>query len=150
MPTTPEVDQTNPRRPLGIWGLSLYAAVIAGIIPTVAALLVVLSPENQEQLGLTTLSLFFSLALGLGIVVTSIGVIRGSDRSRKLLFLLLVIHYGLIIVNNGLLIFMDDLTSEEQTLAIARVLRSALIPALYAWYFSRPYVKPHFLPKNEA
>ena len=89
------VVSVRPDRPLGIWLLTLYALVFAGLAPFLAAL--GLLGVARSDLGVDALSLIYSALSSFFIMVVSVMTWRGNRVAMVLLVALVILHYLLVI-----------------------------------------------------
>jgi hypothetical protein len=101
------------------------------------------SASGAGQLEIT--SAVILLLLEVGIIAAAVGAWRGSNKSRVALLILVSIHYLLIGFYSLTLMLSGDVPPDMEVRFIGRILRGALLPALYIWYFSRSNTKDFFL-----
>jgi len=126
---------TKPARPLGVWILTIYAALFDGLLPlaTAVALLFTTSTAGSPR----AVDLVLPLVLSTGIIAAAIGTWRGNDRSRKALLVLITAYYVLIAVNNGIALAGQGVPTEIQIKMLGRIVRGVVYPAVYIWYFRK-------------
>lgn len=137
---TPEA---NPKRPIGIWILTIGDGFAAGVIPLGLLLYFYFNDDAREIMALSTAVMFASMSLAVGICVSAFRTWNGDDGSRKMLLTLITVHWGYIIYQNSMLLFSESalqLTSDQQTKLYAHIVRSVLWIGVNYWYFlgSRP------------
>lgn len=125
----------KPTRPLGVWILTTYAALFAGILPLVTAVVLLFTSSTADSP--RAVDLVLPLVLCTGIIAAAIGTWRGNDRSRKALLVLITVYYVLIAVNNGMALAGQGVPTEIQIKLLGRVLGGVVYPAVYIWYFRR-------------
>jgi hypothetical protein len=82
------------RRPIGVWIAVIWSAVFSGVLPTVGiALLYFGAAEGWRTRGWSYLVL--GTALGMGIVIASIGSFLGNSTARYALVAFVAVDYGL-------------------------------------------------------
>ena len=64
---TPSHIIQKPRRPLGVWILTIYALVFAGIAPLLLSFFLLLSGNTAGN----SISIFLSLPLSIGIIISA-------------------------------------------------------------------------------
>ncbi len=139
---------TQVSRPLGVWILTIYALIFAGILPLVVEFLLLISEETIDALNSSLFFLISAVAIGFGILITSALTWRGNNYGRLAFLVLITIHYGLIAFNNALLIFAGE---QETGLAnIGRIFQGVLYPVLYIWYFNRLETKRFFIATSTS
>jgi type IV secretory pathway VirB2 component (pilin) len=121
----------TPKRPLGVWLLTIYAVLTGAIMQLFA-----LAAAGFIGLELSAGGVLFTLTLALSIVFAAFGAWRGSNKARIALLVLITLHYVVIAINNALLLF-DGTATGNDVRFIGRILRGFLYPALYIWYFGR-------------
>jgi len=124
---------TKPKRPIGVWILSIYAIIFAGILPLLALFAI-----KRSGFNLSVFEALFPIILAIGIIVSSIGTWQGSNKARISLMVLITVHYVLIAINNTSLLVSGSVRSDVQPQMIGRIIRGIFYPATYIWYFRRP------------
>lgn len=140
----------EPERPLGVWLLTIYYGLFAGLLPLVAVLLFFFGGEGQAAPGLSWLDLALSVSLSVGIMAAAVGAWRGSNRARIALVLLLILHYGLLVVNNFALSTMEGLDDSTRMSAVARGIRYLFHIGVNVWYFFLSERPKAFYQRAEA
>jgi hypothetical protein len=133
----PTDTRTKPVRPLGVWILTIYAALFAGLVPLAAAVALFLLGSMAGAPGSSIASLLLTLVLCTGIVAAAIGTWQGHNRSRQALLILITAYYVLVAVNNAFLLSDQGASQSAQLRMIGRMARGILFPAVYIWYFRR-------------
>ncbi|MBN1304675.1 MAG: hypothetical protein JXA13_09600 [Anaerolineales bacterium] len=137
-------EPNDPLRPSGVWALTIYAGIFAGISPLVFNILLVIT-GNVDQ----PVSLLLSILLNIAIVYFAIGAWQGKNRDRKI-FLAVLSAYYLLIGFNNFLIFSTQLIPEDEIFqVVGRILQGIFFPAIYLWYFNRPSTRYFYLSKYE-
>ncbi len=137
-----EADPEPRERLLGIWILTLYALVFAGLMPLTIEVLPVSPGPGRDPGGISLVTVLAVVALSLAIIVTSILTWKGNDRARAF-FVFFVTGYYILTALNGLLVqFSGD--PAAGVVNISRILMGVLIPPFYIWYFRRADVKQFF------
>ena len=127
----PQVVQKT--RPTGVWILTIYAMIFAGIAPVLLSLFILASGNAAGNVA----GILFSLTVSIGVVASAIGAWKGNDHARKSLIFFVTLHYVLIAINNFILINAGEAPDEHMARLWARVLRGFLYPAIYIWYFTK-------------
>jgi hypothetical protein len=126
----------KPARPLGVWFLTLYAAIFDGILPLLLAGFILITGQGGGG-AVNLLNLFVTLILCGGVIYAAIGTWRGEDRARKLLLVMVTLYYAMTAIT-ALFGLATGLAPEaQQSLLIRRVIRAFILPAFYFWYFRR-------------
>ena len=130
----------KPSRPVGVWILTLYALIFAGIAPLVLSILVLIKGNAAGN----ELGIFLSLPLSAGIIVSAIGAWQGKEKARKWLLALITLNYVLVGINNLTAIFSGQVPPEDQIRLWGRAFRGILYPIVYFWYFSQYTTKDFY------
>ena len=141
---TISIESEKISRPFGVWILTIYGAIFAGIIPLIAYILVFLSGSSPVLSGLNPLYLIFSIGLNIGITIFAIQTWMGKEKARKTFIVLISLNYLLLSINNFLIILSGQADSLEIMRLWGRVIRNLVYPALYIWYFNRSRTKEFF------
>ena len=132
------------KRPLGVWILTGYAILFAGLGPVIAAVMLLILGDEGQAAGLGPIDWLLPLVLGICVTVAAIGAWRGSNRARIALVVLVTVHYVLIAINNLLWLGAGSVPDAQQVTALGRVVRGVLYPAVYIWYFRRLETKEFY------
>ena len=146
----PTTKPLHPKRPIGVWLLTVYAGLVAGVLPLAVVIVALVTSNVFEEAGVGGLGLALSTLLNLGVIVSAIGAWRGNNNFRRALLLLITAHYVLIAVNNFTFLAAGQVPSDEQGRLWGRVLRGFLYPAIYIWYFNRSATKAFFNPVSTS
>jgi len=119
-------------RPLGVWILTIYAAITPGIVA------VVVSANQIGKDTLDPLQLGFNLFMGLAILISAGGAFLGRDKARISFLVFLVSYYAVIGINNLTILIFGQPAPDVAARAAGRLVRSAIISLIYLWYFRRP------------
>lgn len=130
----------KPSRPTGVWILTIYALIFAGITPLLISVFALLSGNVAGEES----SFLLSLPISIGVVTSAISAWKGSKRGRNSLLVFVTLHYALIGINNYLFISSGSIPDEEQTRLWGRVVRGFLYPAVYLWYFNQSTTKEFY------
>jgi predicted permease len=128
-------NKDGARRPLGVWILTIWDGLFAGVFPAAGAILLYLNNEAQATLGITVITMLLSVLLGLAIVVAAVGAWGGNNRARIALVALVTVHYGFLVFNNMSLASSGVFPGTVQSKAWARALRSLIWIGINLWYF---------------
>jgi hypothetical protein len=123
------------KRPLGVWILTIWDGVSAGLLPVIGILILFSSTEAQAVVRLSTLDLVWSVFLGVSILAAAVGAWRGNDVARKALIGLVTVHYGILAFNNFSLVLSGIVPEGEQPLVLGRAIRSLVWIGINVWYF---------------
>lgn len=142
------IDPSNIKsnRPNGVWILTIYAIVFAGVLPIIATVYLMVSGVSPTEFGSSTTSLIVGILLGIGVIVSAIGAWKGNNKARIALMILITLHYVLIAINNAnILSAPNTIPSELQARMRGRVFRGFLYPAIYIWYFLRAETRKFYV-----
>jgi len=128
------------KRPIGVWLLTIYAAIFAGLAPLILATVLLIS----GNLGTNPVFLIFSLLLNASIIYYSVRTWQGNDRARKIFLILITTNYVFIGLNNLSLLLSGQVPVDEQTRLFGRVFRGVLYPVIFIWYFNRSKTKEFY------
>ena len=121
-------------RPIGVWILTICAALFAGILPLIGSLAAVfVFPE----MGMSTPLMLVAAGLSLAIFGSAVGAWQGSDGARLALVVLITLFYLLLSITNFYNATNDFLPADVQRKAAMTGIRSLLWIPLYLWYFLR-------------
>jgi hypothetical protein len=135
-------ESRSAARPLGVWLLTIYAFFFAGLAPL--ALAIGLFGHASSELGFGLPGLVVSASLSVGIAAASVGAWRGIRKAKNTLILLVTIHYAVIAFNNFVFMVIGEEGMGSQAQLMGRVIRGVLYPAIYIWYFRRPFPKDFY------
>ena len=127
-------------RPPGVWILTIYALLFAGLAPLFLSVFLLISGNAAGSV----LGLLFSLLVSIAVIASAIGAWKGSEKARKTLLVFVTLQYVLVALNNFVLLNSGQIPEEEQTRFLGRVLRGFLYPAVYLWYFNRDTTKEFY------
>ena len=125
-----------PRRPVGVWIMSILNLLISGVFPILTAIAFVLTGSKPSSLFDAALVLL-QAGLGVAIAWAAIGAWQGKERSRKTLLTLLIISHSLQIVSNLIMLVASGIPSQFMSGLIGAVVRSAFWIGINLWYFGR-------------
>lgn len=144
--TTDTVDSKQKTdRPQGVWLLTIYALIFAGILPLIVELVLVYSSEFRQSADVNYLSIFFSILISVGVIVSAVGTWRGNSRARISFIVLVTIHWGLVGINNAIYLLANPVSIDQQSKYLGRVFRGILTSSLYNWYFCKKTTFSFFL-----
>lgn len=127
-------------RPIGVWILTIYALVFAGIAPLLLSLFLLISGNAAGNV----IGILLSLPVSIGVMISAVGTWKGNEKARKSLLIFVTLHYVLVAFNNYLLMNSGQVPDEEQTRLWGRILRGFIYPAVYLWYFNRYTTKEFY------
>lgn len=127
----PATAATEPKRPLGVWIITIYLGIMAGLFPLIAG--IGLFASGSGFVG--PLGLAFTVLLAVGIIISAVGAWRGSARARDVLVALAVLHYLALAFNNGMLALNEAVPDDRLFLTWGRVVRSLVYAGIIVWYF---------------
>lgn len=134
-----QVIQRSPR-PIGVWILTIYALIFAGIAPFLLSVFMLFSGNAAGN----EFGILLSLPVSIGVVTSAVGAWKGNNKARKFLLIFVTLHYVLVGLNNYLLINSGQIPDAEQTRLWGRVFRGFLYPAVYIWYFNKYTTKEFY------
>lgn len=134
----PQAVQKN--RPIGVWVLTIYALIVAGILPLFLEIYLLVSGEAAGNEFVT----FLSILISIGVITSAIGAWKGNDTARKSLLVFVTLHYVLVAISNTLLINSGQVPEGDQIRTWGRVLRGFLYSGVYIWYFTRDTTKEFY------
>lgn len=143
----------KPKRPFGVWFLTIYMGLFAGIFPLGAALFLSLNQTAQAEMELTFVDFILPLVLGITVVVTSIGTWKGNNKARIAFLVAITIHYGFIMYQNYQIAQLASNGLLENNLEMqswARVFRGVFWIAVSWWYFTSKRAKPFYDTSNKV
>ncbi len=123
-------------RPRGVRVLAICAAIFAGVLPIISAV-VIFAARNQLATSGTVPTSLLSAALGVGIVGAAVATWRGSNTGRIVLLALVVTFYVLLAWSNWTAAS-SSVPEAIQRRSMFTAGRSLLWVLLYLWYFLRP------------
>jgi hypothetical protein len=123
------------KRPLGVWLLTIYYGLFAGLFPLIAVLVAFFNEEGRAILGLSEVDLGLSVLLAVAILVSAVGAWRGNNVARIVFVVLLFLHYGLLVVSNFRLSTVEGLSESMQMTAAGRGIRFIIHIGINVWYF---------------
>jgi hypothetical protein len=143
----------KPKRPFGVWFLTIYMSLFAGIFPFGAALFLSLNQAAQTDMGLTFVDFILPLVLGIVVVVTAIGTWKGNNKARIAFLVAITIHYGFIMYQNYQIAQLASsglLESNLEMQSWARVFRGVFWIVVCWWYFTSKRAKPFYGTPNKV
>ena len=138
------IEPNEPLRPIGVWALTIYAGLFAGISPLIFNILLLVTGGADEPI-----SLAFSILLNIGIIYFAFRTWQGKNWERKIFLIILTLYYLLIGLNNLLLFVTQPVPEDELFQVVGRILQGIFFPAIYIWYFNRSATKYFFTSKYE-
>src|SRR4051794_15271044 len=100
-------EQEKRKRPVGVWILTLWLAVFAGLLP--AAVSVV----GLVHGAISVVQFTLMLALNLGVMAASVSAWTGSATGRNILATLAIVYYLGVAVSNYQLAVGDDVPADK-------------------------------------
>jgi len=92
------MDSKSVKRPKGVWIVTLWMALSAGLLPIVTALFMYFGPLQEERI-MSASGLALSLSIAIAIIGSAAYAWLGFAWARIALIAFAVIHYGLIAHN---------------------------------------------------
>jgi hypothetical protein len=124
-------------RPFGVWLLTLYAIIAAGVMP-----LVMLAVQSGTT-DVSPLQMAFSGILAVAIIVAGGGAWAGNRGAMLALLVLITLHYGLMGLQ-FLLLYLSGEATQPDSLVLGRAARGILYPLVYIWYFNTGRAKAFY------
>lgn len=132
------------KRPLGVWILTIYSLIFAGILPLIIVLSFILIGINSlPVLNIEILNTLLILVLTISIITFSILTWKGNNKARITLIILVSIYYIGVSLNN-IFILQDlqqySLNSDIESVinhTYGVIIRGFLYSGIYIWYFLR-------------
>ncbi len=129
MNATTATAETRPptpiARPKGVWAVTIWLGLFAGLLPLGLALFIYFGPAKDEGL-MSGLGLAISVTVGLGIIVSAIAAWLGYGWARYALIALAVVYYGLLAYNNYNIATSGIVPEDKLPRVWARVVRSLI------------------------
>ena len=141
MATTYRSTTTPSRRPLGVWVLTIFDALVGGLLPLLTAFAAL--GGTAPLPGGEVLALPLAL-LGVATVGAAAGTWQRSNRARIALLVLLTVFYALNIFGSLFVATADFVPAAAQTKAWATVARGLFWLGLNYWYWLRPATRAWF------
>ncbi|MEM5774584.1 MAG: hypothetical protein AAGU05_06240 [Anaerolineaceae bacterium] len=132
----------KPKRPMGVWALTIYSLLSAGLLPTLIAVNAIIS----NNAGYDLYGVILSMLLGLIIILLTVGTWQGRDIARKLYLVSISLHYALIVLNNGLLLGSGIPAADEVSTLWQQILLSVVLLATNWVYFNLRSIKAFYQP----
>jgi hypothetical protein len=132
------------RRPFGIWALTGFAVVIAGVLPIYSVILFVFFDPGSSLEVASILTIAFTLAVSLGVVFTSVGAWLGRNWARKSLLIFITLFYAPQVIISLIFIFVYKEPDASSEAARQQLLQGILTVAVFIWYFNRARVKKFY------
>lgn len=131
----------SPKRPIGVWILTVCDAAFAGALPLGGVLFAYFHADTREALVLSGFTVIATCILAGAICFAAFLAWRGDDRFRKVLLGLVSVHWGSIIYNNVNLLVSEialQLPPGSDTRLYGNVVRSFIWLLINYWYFLGP------------
>jgi hypothetical protein len=141
MATTFRSSATHERRPLGVWLLTIFDALVAGVVPVLTAFAAM--GGSFPLPGGEAMALLLA-GLGVGVIGAAIGTWQRSNRARIVLLALITVFYALNIGGNAVVATADYVPDTAQNKAWANAIRGVFWVALNYWYWLRPATRAWF------
>ena len=140
-----EPDRYVPSRPTGVWILTIYALVFAGLYPMALSITLLVTGNA----GGAEWNLLLSLPLSLAIIVSAVIAWKGSNTGRIAFIVLVALNYVLIGVNNFLALGTGNFPAELRPQMFLRIASGVLMPLIYIWYFCKRSTLEYYRYKNK-
>ena len=144
------------QRPIGVWILTFYALIFAGIAPLWNYIYWMASGNIPQLLGGNQTANIFLFVLCTSIIIISVISWLGKEIARNVLLALITLYYIFIGINSFLFINSSEFipyimqTGNKSFQFILQikswfpVFWGILCPAIYFWYFNRHSTKEFF------
>ncbi|MBN2387280.1 MAG: hypothetical protein JXB85_09685 [Anaerolineales bacterium] len=134
-------NENPPDRPLGLWLVTLWNGLAAGLAPLVLTLMVFFDSAERSTQKPSWAGSLASLLLAVMILAAAVFTWRGKNPGRVALIGLIGLHYGLLAIRYfGLLAGPD---SFDWT-ALWRGLRAVLWIIINTWYLGSKRIRTFF------
>ena len=127
----------DPRRPLGVWIMSVINLLVSGVVPVVAAYLFTFEVGSGLPILPHALLVLFYGGFGVGVIRATVRAWHGNDHSRQVLLTLLVIYHMLNIVINSTALLLRGVVSQPALRWSVAVVQPAFWIGINVWYFQR-------------
>ncbi len=134
------VTPARPKRPSGVWALTAYSLLSAGLLPALISINSIITKD--ENVGIYTI--LFNMLLGLTVILLSVGTWQGRDTARRLYLIAMSLHYVLIMINNVLLLRSGLSASGETSTLWQQILLSAGLLVTNWVYFNLRWIKAFY------
>ncbi len=145
---------TKPKRPLGVWVITVSIGISAGVVPLGLILYMWFDEGARSAMQLNLTHIISSVILGIAIGYYSFRTWAGDDNARKILLGLVALHWGMIIFNNAQILMSEDvmamLSDEQRRKPYANVFRSIFWLAIIYGYFLSNRPRAFFKGKADA
>ena len=121
----------NVKRPKGVWILTIWILVMAGLVPLIALALFFINGSGFNNV----YQLIFSVLVALGVIISAISAWAGIKRAKNFLVVFSLIHYLLLAYQNGLIAYRELVPTDRLALTWGRSIRSIVYSVIIIWYF---------------
>lgn len=121
------------RRPFGIWALTVFAVLVAGVLPILSLIDLFLYPTIE------VVSIFivaYLVIISTGVIITSVGAWLGRNWARKILWIFVALFFAPQII--------FAIPEESFRDLIPQILQPVVTVAIYIWYFNRAQIKDFY------
>jgi hypothetical protein len=127
------MDTTPVKRPKGVWIVTIWMFLFAGLLPIAAALFMYFGPPEDERI-MSASGLAVSLSIALAMIVSAICAWLGHGLARFALIALALIHYGLIAHNLYSMGQSGAIPESKMTFVWTRMARSLITMTIVVLY----------------
>lgn len=120
-------------RPIGVWILTVYAAIFNGLLPLNAIIAVVVAGTAVIPPALIILLALFYAA----VIIYAYKTWQGNEKARLIFIGLILSGYLFVLINNLVKVFNGQVPADDQSAVYGPIIRSVLYSAIFVWYFNR-------------
>ena len=131
-------------RPLGVSLLSIFDAIVLGIIPLVTLVIIF----QNEDVSLNLFGIILTVALSITIMTASLLAFLGDNIARLVLLLAITISSVVMILSNIGYLMGEDATEIKPLRLIGNIFRGLFWIGINWWYFNRKETLEYY--KQEA
>lgn len=147
------IEVEKPKRPLGIWFLTIFMGIFSGIVPMGLSLFLFFNQTVQSEMGLTFSTLILPLILGSAVIVTAFGAWQGNNKARMAFLVAITIHYLFLIYQNYQIYQLANeglVASSLGPRSCGRIFRSVFWVALSWLYLNGKQAKSFYAPSTKV
>lgn len=131
------------RRPFGIWALTVFAVVIAGVLPILSVISLFIVPGSTLEVA-SVITIAYTLAVSVVVIISSAGAWLGRNWARKLLMVFIALFFAPQVITSLIFIFFYKDPEASSSVAQQQILQGVLTVAIYIWYFNRARIKDFY------
>lgn len=130
----------KPKRPMGVWALTAYSFLSAGLLTTLVAVQSIITEDPNARL----YDILFRLILGIAIILLSIGAWQGKETARKLYLVAISLHYVIILINDILILGSGVVLADASAALWQQIFLSVALLVTNWVYFNLRMVKAFY------